>query len=137
MRAAALACNGVLRSLLRVACVLRARRAPQRCPSAALRRPQFLRKKGLASADKKAGRVAAEGAVWSYIHAGSRLGVLVEVNCETDFVARGDKFKELVSDIAMQVGAGSACCVRVCFECLGACSCVLQVAFEFKLPVLS
>jgi elongation factor Ts len=66
---------------------------------------QFLRKKGLASADKKSGRVAAEGAVWSYIHAGSRLGVLVEVNCETDFVARGEKFRELVNDVAMQVGA--------------------------------
>ena len=63
----------------------------------------FLRKKGLASADKKSSRVAAEGAVGSYIHAGSRLGVLVEVNCETDFVARGDTFKALVQDIAMQV----------------------------------
>jgi elongation factor Ts len=66
---------------------------------------EFLRKKGLASADKKAGRVAAEGAVGAYIHAGARLGVLVEVNCETDFVARGDKFKELVNDIAMQIAA--------------------------------
>jgi elongation factor Ts len=65
----------------------------------------FLRKKGLASADKKAGRVAAEGAVWSYIHAGSRLGVLVEINCETDFVARGEKFQELVNDMAMQIAA--------------------------------
>ena len=65
----------------------------------------FLKKKGLASADKKAGRIAAEGAVASYIHAGSRLGVLVEVNCETDFVARGDKFKELVNDMAMQIAA--------------------------------
>ena len=65
----------------------------------------YLRKKGLASADKKAGRVAAEGAVASYIHAGSRLGVLVEVNCETDFVARGEKFQELVSDLAMQIAA--------------------------------
>jgi elongation factor Ts len=65
---------------------------------------EFLRKKGLASADKKAGRVAAEGAVGAYIHAGSRLGVLVEVNCETDFVARGEKFRELVNDMAMQVG---------------------------------
>ena len=69
---------------------------------------QYLRKKGLASADKKAGRVAAEGAVWSYIHAGSRLGVLVEVNCETDFVARGEKFRELVNDMAMQVGGAGA-----------------------------
>ena len=66
---------------------------------------KWLRKKGMASADKKAGRVAAEGAIHSYIHGGSRLGVLVEVNCETDFVARGDKFKELVADIAMQVAA--------------------------------
>jgi len=65
----------------------------------------FLKKKGLASADKKAGRIAAEGAIASYIHAGSRLGVLVEVNCETDFVARGDKFKELVNDMAMQIAA--------------------------------
>ena len=65
----------------------------------------WLRKKGMASADKKASRIAAEGAVAQYIHAGARLGVLVEVNCETDFVARGDKFKELVADIAMQVAA--------------------------------
>jgi elongation factor Ts len=66
---------------------------------------EFLRKKGLASADKKSGRVAAEGAIGAYIHAGSRLGVLVEVNCETDFVARGEKFRELVNDMAMQVDA--------------------------------
>ena len=66
---------------------------------------EYLRKKGLASADKKAGRVAAEGAVGAYIHAGSRLGVLVEVNCETDFVARGEKFRELVNDMAMQIAA--------------------------------
>mmetsp|Transcript_30020 Transcript_30020/g.74464 ORF Transcript_30020/g.74464 Transcript_30020/m.74464 type:complete len:423 (+) Transcript_30020:1-1269(+) len=59
----------------------------------------------MASADKKASRVAAEGMVAMYIHAGSRLGVLVEVNCETDFVARGDKFKELVQNIALQVAA--------------------------------
>ncbi|KAI8113284.1 hypothetical protein M9435_003288 [Picochlorum sp. BPE23] len=65
----------------------------------------FLRKKGLASADKKSGRIAAEGAIASYIHAGSRLGVLVEVNCETDFVARGEKFQELVNDLAMQIAA--------------------------------
>ena len=66
---------------------------------------EYLRKKGLASADKKASRVAAEGEVASYIHAGARLGVLLEVNCETDFVARGEKFRELVSDLAMQVAA--------------------------------
>ena len=65
----------------------------------------WLRKKGIAGADKKASRIAAEGAVVQYIHAGARLGVLVDVNCETDFVARGDKFKELANDIAMQVAA--------------------------------
>ena len=65
----------------------------------------WLRKKGMASADKKASRIAAEGQIGAYIHGGSRLGVIVEVNCETDFVARGDKFKELVADIAMQVAA--------------------------------
>ena len=65
----------------------------------------WLRKKGIASADKKASRIAAEGAVGSYIHAGARLGVICEVNCETDFVARGDRFKELVADMAMQIAA--------------------------------
>src|SRR5262245_65035496 len=62
-----------------------------------------LRKKGLAAAAKKAGRVTAEGAVGSYIHAGGKLGVLVEVNCETDFVARTEPFQELVKDIAMHI----------------------------------
>ena len=57
---------------------------------------QWLRQKGLSGADKKAGRVAAEGAIATYIHPGSRLGVLVEVNCETDFVAASDKFQSLV-----------------------------------------
>ena len=65
----------------------------------------FLRKKGLAAAAKKAGRIAAEGAVGSYIHGGGKLGVLVEVNCETDFVARTDQFQELVRDIAMHIAA--------------------------------
>ncbi len=65
----------------------------------------WLRQKGKASAEKKSGRVAAEGLVDSYIHTGGRVGVLVEVNCETDFVARRDEFKSLVRDIAMQVAA--------------------------------
>ena len=65
----------------------------------------LLRKKGLAAAAKKAGRVTAEGAVGSYIHAGGKIGVLVEVNCETDFVARTDEFQELVRDIAMHIAA--------------------------------
>ncbi|ELS02549.1 translation elongation factor Ts [Xenococcus sp. PCC 7305] len=66
---------------------------------------EWLRQKGIASAGKKQSRVAAEGLVDSYIHTGGRIGVLVEVNCETDFVARGDQFKELVRDIAMQIAA--------------------------------
>jgi elongation factor Ts len=64
-----------------------------------------LRKKGLSQAAKKAGRVTAEGAVGSYIHAGGKIGVLVEVNCETDFVARTEGFQELVRDIAMHIAA--------------------------------
>ena len=65
----------------------------------------FLREKVLAAAAKKAGRVAAEGLVEAYIHGGGRIGVLVEVNCETDFVAKTDAFKELVKDIAMHIAA--------------------------------
>ena len=65
----------------------------------------YLRKKGLATAAKKAGRVTAEGAVASYIHAGGKIGVLVEINCETDFVARTDQFQELVRDVAMHIAA--------------------------------
>ncbi len=66
---------------------------------------EWLRQKGIASAEKKSGRVAAEGAVGSYIHTGSRVGVLIEVNCETDFVARGDLFQGLLRDLSMQVAA--------------------------------
>ena len=65
----------------------------------------FLREKGLAAAAKKAGRVAAEGLVEAYIHGGGGIGVLVEVNCETDFVAKTDAFKELIKDIAMHIAA--------------------------------
>ncbi|GAB4260899.1 MAG: translation elongation factor Ts [Deferrisomatales bacterium] len=68
---------------------------------------EFLRKKGLADAAKKAGRVASEGLVHAYIHGGGRIGVLVEVNCETDFVARTDKFKEFVNNVAMHVAASN------------------------------
>ena len=64
-----------------------------------------LRKKGLASAEKKATRIATEGLIESYIHTGSRIGVLVELNCETDFVARQQKFQNLAKDIAMQLAA--------------------------------
>ena len=67
----------------------------------------FLREKGLASAAKKQGRIAAEGIVDSYIHMGGKVGVLVEVNCETDFLAKTDEFKELVHDIALQIAASA------------------------------
>ncbi|HKX83054.1 MAG TPA: translation elongation factor Ts [Pyrinomonadaceae bacterium] len=66
---------------------------------------ELLRKKGMATADKKAGRVTAEGAVGSYIHMGGKVGVLVEINCESDFVARGEEFQQLVKDVAMHVAA--------------------------------
>ena len=66
---------------------------------------ELLRERGLASAAKKAGRIAAEGIVDSYIHGGGRIGVLVEVNCETDFVAKTDEFKTFVRDIAMHIAA--------------------------------
>ena len=64
-----------------------------------------LRKRGVAIAQKKSGRAANEGVIGSYIHAGSKLGVLVEVNCESDFVARTDEFQGLVKDVAMQIAA--------------------------------
>lgn len=66
---------------------------------------EWLRQKGITSADKKQGRVAAEGLVESYIHTGGRIGVLVEVNCETDFVARREEFQQLVKNVAMQIAA--------------------------------
>lgn len=68
---------------------------------------EWLRKKGAASAQKKVGRATNEGVIEAYIHPGSRLGVLIEVNCETDFVAKTDDFKTLARDLAMQVAAAS------------------------------
>ncbi len=72
----------------------------------------YLREKGLAAAAKKAGRVASEGAVASYIHMGGKIGVLVEVNCETDFVAKSDTFKDLCHDVALQIAASNPLCVN-------------------------
>lgn len=72
----------------------------------------YLRKKGLAAASKKAGRVATEGLVGSYIHAGGKIGVLVEVNCETDFVAKNENFQVFVKDIAMHIAAAAPQYVR-------------------------
>lgn len=68
---------------------------------------EFLRKKGLASAAKKADRSTSEGLISSYIHAGGKIGVLVEVNCETDFVARNEQFQELVRDVALHIAAAN------------------------------
>lgn len=68
---------------------------------------EFLREKGLAAANKKAGRVAAEGAVDSYIHMGGKVGVMVEINCETDFVGKTDTFKSLCHDVAMHIAAAA------------------------------
>jgi|SRR5208282_5602725 len=72
----------------------------------------WLREKGIAAAQKRSGRVASEGSVGSYIHAGGKLGVLVEVNCETDFAAKGPDFQTLVKEIAMQIAATNPRCVR-------------------------
>ena len=65
----------------------------------------ILRKKGMANAERKSGRVTAEGAVGSYIHMGGKVGVLVEINCESDFVSRGEEFQQLVKDVAMHIAA--------------------------------
>jgi elongation factor Ts len=72
----------------------------------------YLRKKGLAKAAKKAGREATEGAIVSYIHGGGKIGVMVEVNCETDFVARNDDFVAFTKDVAMQIAAMNPTFVR-------------------------
>src|SRR5579862_1950577 len=73
---------------------------------------KILRKKGINTANKKASRVANEGCVASYIHHGSKLGVLVEINCETDFVARNEGFRELVKDITQHIAAANPSYVR-------------------------
>jgi elongation factor Ts len=73
---------------------------------------EHLRKKGLATAQKRAGRATSQGQVGSYIHAGGKMGVMVEVNCETDFVGRTDQFGEFVHNIAMHIAAANPVCVR-------------------------
>ncbi|MCB9727978.1 MAG: translation elongation factor Ts [Deltaproteobacteria bacterium] len=74
---------------------------------------EYLQKKQLASVDKKAGRIATEGVVGSYIHMGGRIGVLVEINCETDFVARNEAFQTFVKDITMHIAAAAPTVVSV------------------------
>ena len=81
------------------------KRALSECDGNLEKAVEYLRKKGIASAKKREGREVKEGVIMSYIHPGSRLGVLVEVNCETDFVAKTDDFKTLAKDIAMQIAA--------------------------------
>ena len=73
---------------------------------------EYLRKNGQAKAEKKASRIAAEGIVDSYIHMGGKVGVLLEVNCETDFVAKGDDFKAFVHDVALQIAAANPLYVK-------------------------
>jgi elongation factor Ts len=72
----------------------------------------YLRQKGLAAAAKKADRVAADGAVGAYVHPGGKIGVLVEINCQTDFVARTTEFQTLLKDVAMQIAAANPCYVK-------------------------
>jgi len=85
--------------------IIDCRNALAECAGDVEKAVQVLRAKGLAAAAKRTGRVANDGIVASYIHAGGRLGVLVEINCETDFVARTEEFKTLARDIAMQIAA--------------------------------
>jgi elongation factor Ts len=73
---------------------------------------EFLRKKGLATAQKRAGRATSEGAIATYIHMGGKLGVMVEVNCETDFVAKNEAFQECAKNIAMHIAASNPIAVR-------------------------
>jgi len=77
-----------------------------------LKAVDYLRQKGLAAAAKKADRVATDGAIGAYVHAGGKLGVLVEINCETDFVARNEEFKAFVNDLALQIAAAKPSFVK-------------------------
>lgn len=85
--------------------VMECKRALQEAGGNMTRAKEILHRQGLARAEKKAGRVATQGLIDAYIHAGGRIGAMVEVNCETDFVARTDEFRQLAHDIAMQVAA--------------------------------
>ncbi|MCF8029357.1 MAG: translation elongation factor Ts [Desulfohalobiaceae bacterium] len=72
----------------------------------------WLREKGISKAEKRSGRSAAEGTIGTYVHTNGKIGVIVEVNCETDFVAKNEKFQEFVKNISMQIAAASPICVR-------------------------
>jgi len=73
---------------------------------------EILRKKGIAKAEKKADRIAAEGLIWAYIHPGNKIGVMVEINCETDFVAKTEDFVTFVKDVAMHIAATNPAAIR-------------------------
>lgn len=88
------------------------KKALQECGGDMEKAVAWLRQKGLAVAAKRAGRATAEGTVQAYIHAGNKLGVMVEVNCETDFVAKTDEFVQFARDIAMQIAAATPVCIR-------------------------
>jgi elongation factor Ts len=88
------------------------KKALQECDGDQEKAVEFLRKKGLALAQKKAGREAKEGIVGSYIHGAGNIGVLIEVNCETDFLARTEEFQRLVKELAMQIAASSPLYVK-------------------------
>lgn len=88
------------------------KKALQECSGDMDKAVQWLRQKGLAVAAKRAGRATSEGVIQSYIHAGNKLGVLVEVNCETDFVAKTDQFVQFARDLAMHIAASNPVCIR-------------------------
>jgi elongation factor Ts len=91
----------------------------------------ILRKRGLAQATKKAGRSTNEGLIGSYIHMGGKIGVLVEVNCESDFVARTDDFQNMAREIAMHIAAANPLYVRTCPE---TCSTVRRTSIADRWP---
>lgn len=92
--------------------IMDCKRALSECGGDLNRAVDYLREKGLATAAKRSGRVAAEGAVGAYIHAGGKIGVLVELNCETDFVARTQEFQSLLKELAMQIAAANPRYIR-------------------------
>lgn len=87
--------------------IMDCKEALSECDGDIIKSVEYLRKKGLATAQKRAGRSTGEGTIQSYIHMGGKIGVLVEVNCETDFVANTDNFKEFVKNIAMHIAASN------------------------------
>ncbi len=87
------------------------KKALQECGGDMDKAVEYLRKKGLAVAAKRAGRATSEGTIQSYLHAGNKLGVMVEVNCETDFVAKTDQFVDFARDIAMHIAATNPLCI--------------------------